>query len=464
MKDMTQGSEARLIVLFALPMLIGNVFQQLYMVVDSLVVGRYLGKQALAAIGACFPIVFLLIALAMGLTMGASILISQYYGAKDFVRAKKAIDTTYISLFVVGVLLSITGPFLSQTILIQMHTPAEILPLAKIFIDIFFYGLTFMFGYNTVSSVLRAVGDSKTPTIYLILSTVVNSILVVVFVTVFHWGIAGSGVATLIAQGASFLGLILHVNRKENALLHFKITRMIFDWESFQKIVKLGLPAGVQQLSVALGMMAIIRFVNNFGTDVIAGFTAASRLDAFALMPSMNLSIAVSTFVGQNSGANKMDRVRQGLRAGLWLGVGFSILISALILLTGRNLLGLFTQDLAVIAAGLRYFHIAAWFYIVFSVMFVLSGLFRGAGNTLVPMILTILSMFLVRIPVARVLSRRIGPDGIWWSFVIGWGVGLILCVGYYYTGRWKRFSLITAASSSSARSPKNQRFERDLR
>lgn len=178
----------------------------------------------------------------------------------------------------------------------------------------------------------------------------------------------------------------------------------------------------------------------------------------------MNLSIAVSTFVGQNIGANRMERVRQGLRASLWMGVGFSILISALILLAGRNLLGLFTQDPAVIAAGLRYFHIAAGFYIVFGVMFVLSGLFRGAGNTLVPMALTILSMWLVRVPVARMLSRRIGPDGIWWSFVIGWGVGLILCAGYYYTGRWKRFRLITAASSSSARSPENPRCARNLR
>lgn len=451
MKDLTKGHEGSLLLTFTIPLLIGNVFQQLYIVIDSIVVGHALGKQALAAIGACFPVTFLLIAMVMGLTMGASVIISQYYGAKNFDMVRRTIDTTYIALFFMSVVMSILGPFFSTSILQLMHTPADIIPLAKVFIDIFFYGLILLFGYNTVGAILRALGDSKTPTFYLILSTVVNSVLVVLFVLVFHWGIAGSGLATLLAQGVSFLGLVWHVNGKENKLLHFKPQHMVFEWSIFKKIFQVGLPAGVQQLSVALGMMAITRLVNNFGVDTIAGFTAASRLDAFALMPTMNLSLAVSTFVGQNIGANKPERVKHGLSAGLLMAAVFSGLMSCVVIFWGRALLTMFTLDPAVLAAGARYFQIAGAFYIVFGVMFVFSGLFRGAGDTVMPMILTILSMWLIRIPVAKVLVAHIGVDGIWWSFVIGWLAGLILSVIYYCTGIWKKFKLVKNAPSVEA-------------
>jgi putative MATE family efflux protein len=443
MKDLTRGNEGMALLLFMVPLLIGNVFQQLYIIIDSVVVGQFLGKQALAAIGACFPIIFLLIALIMGLTMGASVVISQYYGAKKFDMVHKTIDTAYITLFSLAAVMSVTGPFFSTWILNTMHTPVDIFPLAKTFIDIFFYGLVLTFGYNSVGSVLRAMGDSKTPTFYLILATIVNSVLVLLFVLVFHWGIAGSALATLIAQGCSFFGLIWHVNRKENKLLHFKPHHMVFDWSIFKRIVFIGMPAGVQQLSVALGMMAITRLVNGFGTDAIAGFTAASRLDSFALMPSMNLSLAVSTFVAQNIGANKLERVKKGLLAGLGMTTVFSLFITAVILLFGAHILTIFTHDQSVLGFGDRYFHIAGSFYIVFGLMFVLTGLFRGAGDTVMPMIMTILAMWVVRVPVAVWLSRHIGTDGIWWSFVIGWMVGLTLSTVYYLTGIWKRFKVV---------------------
>lgn len=445
MKDLTKGSESWLLLMFMVPLLIGNVFQQLYIVVDSIVVGQFLGKQALAAVGACFPIVFLLISLVMGLTMGASVIISQYYGAKKYDLVKKTIDTTYLSILLPGVILSLTGPLISTWILQIMNTPTEVIAQAKVFIDIFFYGLVLTFGYNTIGAVLRALGDSKTPTFFLILATIVNIILVLLFVLVFKWGIAGSALATMLAQGFSCFGLVWHVNCKENDLLHIRPSRMVFDWVILKKIMQVGLPSGVQQVFVSLGMMAIIRIINGFGTDVIAGFTAASRLDTFALMPAMNLSLAVSTFVGQNIGANKSERVHHGLRAAIWYAVAFSIFISTVILLWGRPILTIFTRDVAVLDFGARYLHIAGMFYIVFALMFVLGGLFRGAGDTLMPMIFTILSLWLIRIPAAEILSKYIGSDGIWWSFVIGWAIGLILSVIYYFTGVWKKFKVVKA-------------------
>lgn len=442
MKDLTKGNEGLLIILFMLPMLLGNVFQQMYIIVDSIVVGQFLGKQALAAVGSCFPIVFLLISLIMGLTMGSSVVISQYYGAKKYGLVKKAIDTTYIALLFAGIICTLLGPIFSTVILKLMHTPADVFPQAKIFIDIFFYGLILTFGYNSVSSVLRALGDSKTPTFYLILATIVNIILVLLFVLIFHLGIAGSALATMIAQGFSFLGLIWHVNRKENDLLHVKPWKMRFDKHIFGQILRIGLPSGMQQLFVSLGMMAIIRMVNNFGTNTIAGFTAASRLDSFAIMPGMNISLAMSTFVGQNIGAGLMDRVKRGLYATLGIATIISLLISILIILFGSSMLTIFTHDQEVLAIGTRYLHIAGSFYVIFSLMFTFSGFFRGAGDTIMPMILTILSMWLIRIPAAKFLIQYIGADGIWWSFVIGWGFGFLLSVIYYLTGIWKKFKV----------------------
>ncbi len=443
MKDMTKGNPWSEILYFTIPLLLGNVFQQLYIIIDSIVVGHYIGKQALGAIGASFPIIFLLVSLIMGLTMGASVVISQYFGAKKHAEVKRTIDTLYISMLAVSVLFTIFGPLVSTKVLTLMHTPQDILSQAKTFIDIYLYGITLAFGYNTVSAVLRALGDSKTPTVFLIYSTVINSILVILFVVGFHWGIAGSAFATLLAQGFSFLGLVRHVNRRENTLLHVRANAMRFDMPLFKKMLFIGMPAGVQQMFVSLGMMAITRMVNNYGTDMIAGFTAASRLDTFALMPAMNLSLAVSTFVGQNIGAGLWQRVRSGIGVGLCYGTIFSVLISTVILLFGEAMLSWFTADQVLIHNGLGYFHIAGWFYIVFAVMFVFGGFFRGAGDTIMPMIMTLFSMWLIRVPAARYLSHHIGIAGIWWSFVIGWGFGLVLSVGYYMTGIWKRFKVV---------------------
>lgn len=442
MKDLTEGHEGRLIWNFTLPMLIGNVFQQSYNLVDSIIVGRAIGKSALAAVGASFPIIFLMVALVMGGTMGFSILISQYFGAKDMARVRRTVDTSYVFLFFASLLLSAAGLLFSRPLLVLINTPPEILPQALSFLRVTFAGFVFLFGYNSTSAVLRGLGDSKTPLYFLIFSNLLNIALVLLFVIVFGWGVAGSAWATVAAQGAAFILLVLYLNRRHE-VLKFRLRGLQFDREIFRKGVLLGLPSGVQQMMVAAGFMALTRIVNGFGTNAVAAFTAAGRVDTFAVMPAMSLSMAISTFVGQNMGAGKMERVRKGLRTALYISGATSLLTTLIVVVFSWHLIAMFNSDPAVIAIGSRYLLIVGGFYIVFSSMFVINGALRGAGDVFIPMIVTVLSLWGIRIPVSAFLSGRIGTDGIWWGVPIAWCVGLAIAAVYFSTGRWRRMGVV---------------------
>jgi putative MATE family efflux protein len=441
MKDLTQGNEAKLIFSFTMPMLIGNVFQQSYSVVDSMIVGRILGKTALAAVGASFPILFLVVALLIGVTIGFSVLISQYFGAKDMAGVRRTVDTAYVLIFFGSIIMTAAGLLLTGPILRMISTPAEIMPQAALFLRILFSGMVFMFGYNAISAILRGLGDSKTPLYFIMFSTALNAFLVMFFVMVCHWGIAGSAFATVLATASSFIAGIVYL-RRHHEMLRPRLHGLEFDWAIFKKSLAIGLPAGIQQMLVAMGMMAVTRIVNGFGTDAIAAFTAAGRMDTFAVMPAMNLSAAISTFTGQNIGAGKMERVHNGLKVSMAMGTVISLATSAVMLLFGRQLMGFFTPDEAVIAIGWHYLAIVGGFYMVFSAMFVMGGVLRGAGDTLVPMLFSVLSLWLIRIPIAAWLSKSMGTDGIWWSSPVSWMVGLALTVIYYRAGRWKNRSM----------------------
>ena len=312
MMDMTKGGTAKQILLFTIPMFIGSVFQQCYNLVDSIIVGKFLGKGALAAVGASFPIMFLLIALTMGATMGITVMISQFYGAKNYEKVKVCIETSYIFLVIMAVALTILGFLFSEHILIFLRTPAEIIGDAKVFVNVIFSGLIFLFGYNSISAILRGLGDSRTPLYLLIFSVFVNIVLDLLFIVVFKWGIWSAAFATVIAQGVAFFGGILYLQRI-NPLFKVNYFKLRFDKQIFKESLMIGLPSGVQQMLVAAGMMALTRIVNSFGTDALAAFTAAGRIDSFAMMPAMNLSMAISTFVGQNIGAGKHERVRSAM-------------------------------------------------------------------------------------------------------------------------------------------------------
>jgi len=442
MKDFTTGNETKLILQFTLPMLLGNVFQQLYNVVDSIIVGKVLGKEALASVGASFPIIFTLIALLIGIGSGFSIVISQFYGAKDIGRVKRAIDTMYLFLFGAGILVSVLGMYFSEDLFLLLQLPKELIPQATTYLNVYMAGMVLFFGFNGTTSILRGLGDSKTPLYFLILSSLFNIAFDLLFVMVFKWGIAGAAWATVLAQGGAFVSGILYLN-KNHKIMKFSLWKLGFDKQLFLKSLKIGLPSGLQHTFVALGMMALLGIVNTFGTDVIAAYTAAGRIDSLAMMPAMNFSQAVAAFVGQNLGANKIDRVRKGFKVTFLMSNAFCLLMTGIIIIFGSQFMKLFTSDLNVIAIGEKYLIIVSSFYLLFATMFTTNGVLRGAGDTLIPMFITLFSLWIIRIPSAYLLSSKMGETGIWWSIPIGWSMGMLFSYLYYRTGKWKSKSVV---------------------
>lgn len=437
MRDLTKGPAGKQIFFFALPMLMGNVFQQLYNIVDTIIIGRYIGTDALASAGASFPVIFVLVSLVIGITTGSTIIISQYYGAKDFVKVKRAIDTGFIFLFFASILLTVLGLAFIDVIWQLIALPEHLIADATLYFNIYAAGLVLMFGYNAISAVLRGLGDSKTPFYFLVISTMLNIVFDLVFVLVFGWGIAGVAFATVLAQGIAFGLSIIYLNRYHQ-LIRVSYKGLVFDTDIFKKSLRIGIPTGMQHTFVALGMMALLRIVNMFGSNTIAAYTIAGRIDSFAAMPAMNFSMALSTFVGQNLGANKPERVRNGLISTLIMTTIVSLTVTAVAWMFGRELMRVFTSDPVVIQIGYEYLVIVSSFYILFSAMFVTNGVLRGAGDTIIPMLITLFSLWLLRIPISYFLSQKMGTDGIWWGIPVAWLFGFIFSFIYYRSGKWR--------------------------
>jgi putative MATE family efflux protein len=431
------------------------MFQQLYTFVDQIIVGRFLGKEALASVGASFPILFTLIALIIGIATGGTIVISQFFGARNITRVKRAIDTIFIVMGISAVIMTVVGVTLSEEIFRLIRLPEELIQPANAYFTIYVSGLIVFFGYNSVAAVLRGLGDSVTPLYFLILATILNIGLDLLFIVKLGWGIEGAAVATIIAQGVAFTVAVFYLN-SNHELIKFNFREFAFDREIFRQSLRIGLPTGLQQTFVALGMMALLGIVNGFGTNVVAAYTAAGRLDSLAIIPSMVFSTALSTFVGQNIGAGKIDRVKRGLSRTLLMASAVAVSITLLVILFKYPLMRLFTTDESVIGIGGKYLTIVTSFYLLFTGMFVYTGVMRGAGDTIVPMFITLFSLWVIRIPSALFLSQEtvrlfglsirgagLGASGIWWAIPTGWGFGMLLSMIYYRTGRWKTKSVI---------------------
>jgi putative MATE family efflux protein len=442
MRDLTKGPEGLQIFMFALPMLLGNVFQQLYYIVDTLIIGHYLGTEALAAAGASFPVIFVLISLMIGITTGINVVISQYFGNKNFRMVTRAIDTAFIFVFIASIGLTLIGLVFSRDIFLLIGLPQELIPDATLYFNVYVAGLIFMAGYNTTSAILRGMGDSKTPLYFLIISTILNIGFDLLFVIVFKWGIAGVSFATVLAQAIAFGLSVIYLNRY-HPLIRFSFKGLSFDRNVFRHSLRIGIPTGLQHTFVSLGMMALMAIVNMFGTLTIAAYTIAWRIDSFAMLPAMNFGMALSTFVGQNIGANKLDRVKKGLLATFWMTAVISIVVSAVAWIYGKTLMGFFTDDKEVIEIGYEYLVIVSSFYIVFAGMFATHGALRGAGDTIVPMFITLFSLWVLRVPASYFLSLNMGPQGIWWGIPIAWIFGLLASYIYYKSGRWKTKGVI---------------------
>ncbi len=453
MKDLTEGNEAKLLVGYATPMLLGNLFQQLYNTADSVVVGRIIGPEALGAVGASVSIIFLMVAMAMGITLGLSVIISQFYGAKDMDKVKAAVDTAYVFTFAAASLATVIGLLITKPLLLVLNTPPELIEQANIYLLIIFSGSLGVFGFNLVSAILRGLGDSTTPLIILIAMTLLNIVLDIYFVAVLRWGVAGAAWATVISQAISFVGAQIYLNRV-SPVLKLDLRRIRFDFSIFKSSLRLGLPSGVQQMAVSVGAMLLLRVVNGFGAATVSAYSAAMRLETFAFLPALNIGMAVTGFTGQNIGAGKTERVARGFLAGLLLSGGISVLVGVGLAVFGSFLISVFTTDIQVIALGADYLRIVGPYFFIFAAMFVANGVLRGAGAAFLPLFSTLMALWIVRLPLAIFLSSILGARGIWWSIPAGWAGGAIIALVYYFSGRWKKLSLIKRAHPGGPRPP----------
>lgn len=444
LKDMTQGSPTRLILTFSVPMFIGSIFQQMYNMVDSIVVGRYVGPNALAAVGTSFPIIFLLVSLILGLTMGSGVVISQYFGAKDTVKVRRAVSTALSFQLVCAFVMGLVGILLSRPLLRLLNTPELILADSAAYMQIFFGGMLFMFAYNAIASILRSLGDSRTPLYFLIISSLLNIVLDIYFVASLGWGVRGVAWATLISQAVSSVLCVIYIYRRV-PMLQFTKEQFVFDYDIFKTMVRIGVPSSIQQSLASVGMMAVQALVNSFGPVTMAAYTAAGRMDSFAMMPIMNFGMAVSTYTGQNIGARRLDRVSQGLRSTLAMVVACCLVVSVLVFTMGPQMIQIFVtaSQAEVITRGVDYMRTISIFYAVFGAMMVLNGVLRGAGDAMIPMLTTSVSL-IVRVTSAYwLVNTSLSYRGIWWSIPIGWVVATMVPAYRYISGGWKAKALV---------------------
>ncbi|WP_234121913.1 MATE family efflux transporter [Clostridium hydrogenum] len=431
MKDLTVGSEHKVILKFTLPILLGNLFQQLYNTIDSIIVGNFLGKNALAVVSSCFSITFAILLIIMGLTLGTNILIAQYYGARDTYKVKKAIDTSYIFLFILSLLITTLGIIFSKYILVIFNVPEEILSEATIFLRILFIGTISSFGYNAISSILRGIGDSKTPLYFLMASTLINIILDLIFITLLKSRASGAALATILSQSFSFIGIFIYFN-KFYSQFKFNIKNVCFDKNILKLSLRIGLPAALQKLFLSGGILINQILINSFGATSMAAFAAASKLDSFAQMPAANLGDALSVFTAQNIGANKPSRVKKGYISTFIIGSVICTIISLIVILFSKQLMSLFVKDMSVIKIGMGYLTIVGLFYIAYSAMNVTNGFLLGTKNSVAGMISTIVSLWCIQLPISIFLSHKIGLSGIWFGIPAGWLSGFAIRFFFY--------------------------------
>ena len=446
-KNLTEGQPLKLLFFFALPMVAGNLFQQLYNMVDTAVVGKFVGEDAVAAVGSSFPIVFLAVAVASGLSMGCNVVVSQLFGAGRIHEMKTTISTALLAMGGLGLSIMILGPLLADPLLLLLGTDADIMADAGAYLRIYFGGALFLFLYNTLNGIYNAQGDSKTPLIFLMISSLTNIVLDLVFVIEFDMGVAGVAWATLIAQGmcalASLAVLIRRMRRMpcEPEKAGEKVP--LFHGAAVRRIAQIGLPSMLQQSLVSLSMMLMQGLVNSYGKVLVAGYTAATKIDSLAMLPNMNFANAMSSYTAQNIGAGKYERVKEGLKACLLMVVIFSLLITVIIFLFGSQLLSLFLDPgdtSGALGYGIAYMNTVSVFYILMGFLFVPNGLLRGAGDMGAFTLSSMCNLF-SRVAMAYALAylTPLGANSIWWSIPAGWAVGAAVSLLRVKSGKWMR-------------------------
>ncbi len=451
--DLTVGNPLKKIVLFMIPMLLGNIAQQLYNTVDSIIVGRFSGDNALAAVGSAGPILNLLIVFFIGISIGSGIMVSQYFGAKDRENLTAAIECCLILSVICCVTVSFFSPLIIRPLLQMLDTPAAIIEQSYQYLMILLIGNMGLVFFNMLSGVLRGLGDSISPLKYLLIATFINIVLDFVFVAYFDMGAAGVALATVIAQ---FISAIFCIRRllKMQELFKISFKKPSVKKVHFQTVFRLGLPSGFTQVMLAVAMIVVQSLTNSFGEMFIAANVIVMRIDSFAMMPNFSFGSAMSTFAAQNVGAKKIDRAVKGGQIGTLFAVGVSLSITILLLLFGRNLMAIFTNTTQLVDMSMRMMMILAPGYIAMAVTQCFSGLMIGAGDTVTPMWISIITSIAIRVPIAYglvyITTTEQMPNGasesVFISLLISWVAGAFITFICYKRGKWKSKLLNNAA------------------
>lgn len=434
---MTEGNIWKQLILFSIPLLLGNLFQQLYNAVDSVIVGQFVSSQALAAVGSSFPLINLLISFFMGLSLGAGVVVSKYFGARDIDNMRKSIHSSIVITFIIGVIMTFVGILACPIILRWMQTPSDVINDSIVYLQIYFGGILFTMIYNIGSGILRAVGDTKRPLYFLIICSIINIILDLVFIIVFKMRIAGAAYATVISQAISaILTMLLLINTSNEYKISFKELKLYR--EQTKEIIQVGIPSGIQNAVVAISNVIVQSNINSFDWVAMAGCSACQKLDGFAIMPVLSFSMAFTTFTGQNIGAKRYDRVKQGAKIGLILSLSTIICISATLLYFDEQLLSIFSSNPEVIKYGLMMMHTLIPMYFLLTITHALNGIIRGAGKTKVPMLVMIVCWCCMRMAwILTTVPLFNDIQFVFYGWPITWAASSLWLIIYFCSHKW---------------------------
>lgn len=434
---MTEGNIWKLLIVFSIPLILGNLLQQMYNTADSIIVGNFVGSNGLAAVGAGTALINLIIAFSQGAAVGAGVIVSQNLGARDKERTRLAVHTAMCIAIILGVVLSTVGVITSRGLLISMKTPKSVLKDSVLYLQIYCGGLIFNVIYNMATGILNAAGNSKRPLVYLAVASVTNIILDLVFIKEFKWGVKGAAIATDISQALSCvlaLGYLLRV--KSDYKLNIKDLKI--HGNTAKQIIRVGLPTAIQNMVISFSNILVQSSVNSYGAAAMAGYAAYLKIDGFNILPVLSISMAVTTFTGQNIGAKKPDRIKKGMWSALIMGIVYTVIIGVVLLMSSHAVLGLFTKNSEVISYGQHAMKYFCPFYFLLGILNILAGTVRGAGKGVPPMLILLFSMCIFRILWIKIaLPFYSTIDGVFILYPISWLVGVMLMIIYTKFGKW---------------------------
>ena len=441
--DMTDGKPWQKLLLFTLPLLVGNAFQQLFSTVDAIMLGRFVGDHALAAVGSIMSIFFLVMVLMMGISMGAGVMVAQYFGARKREELSYTIGTSIVLTAILGAVIMLVGPLFVRRLLVFLNTPADILEYAITYITVLLVGVLGMSYFNMLSGILRGVGDAFSPLLYLIFASLLNIALNFLFIGVLGWGMFGAAFGTVITQ---FTTALLCLRRLMKMTDMFTMGRKYLRLKKkyVAQVMKLGLPTGASQAVFALAMMAVQPLANNFGYLFLATNVIVMKVDSFVMMPNFSFGNAMTVYAGQNMGAGKIDRISRGTRECALMALMMAAVMVVVILVFGGQIAGMFTQTEDVLDLSIRFLRILAPGYLAFSISMVLWGTIRGSGDAITPMFATVFNTIFIRVPVAYLMVHIMGdPVALIYSLLISWVSISLLSTVCYKIGRWRKMGLV---------------------